>query len=357
MLKSAVEQKRCIMVCGGGGVGKTTVAASLALAAARVRPRVLVVTIDPSKRLLQAFGFDSALAMEGGAPLKLSDRVKQELGLEPSHDLSVAVLNPKYVLEQILTQVLSKERADRLRSTILYRELSQMIYGLQEYTAYEWVTRMISNNEYDLIVLDTPPAFHAKDFFNAPDRIKKLMESRVFQIFLPKKKVWFSSLISFGWVEKLLGANTFSESKIFFETFVALRDRILERCDLLSEFFVKQEVSVIAVGTPETTAQLELEGLTSFLKEKNIPLESIIINQVEERASGHGAASDLEGVLTPPVLSKIKEMERHQEGRSDRAAEQVSKIRAKYSQNEVITIPMSYAKDGFEILRSNAERL
>lgn len=355
MLKTAIQTKRCIMVCGGGGVGKTTIAASLALASAKVRSRVLVVTIDPSKRLLQAFGFDSALAMEGGAPLKLSEKVKSELGLTPDHDLSIAVLNPKYVLEQILTQTLTAEQATKLKSTILYRELSQMIYGLQEYTAYEWVTRMISNNDYDLIVLDTPPAFHAKDFFNAPEKIKRLMESRVFQIFLPKKRAIFS-FISFGWVEKLLGEGTFHESKIFFETFVALRDRILERCDLLSEFFVKQEVSVIAVGTPESTAQLELEGLTSFLKEKNIPLESIVINQVEEKSLGLHAYREFESLLTPPVLEKLKELERNQEGRSDRAAEQVSKMKQKYSGHELITVPMSYARDGFEILRSNADR-
>ena len=349
MLKEALLNKRCIMVCGGGGVGKTTVAASLAIAAAKTRKRVLVVTIDPAKRLLQAFGFKDALSSESGAPLALSTEVKSKLGLEEGHDLSVAMLNPKYVLEQILAQTLTDAQSLKLKNTVLYGELSQMIYGLQEYTAYEWVTRMIQNNDYDLIVLDTPPAFHAKDFFNAPAKIKNLMESRVFQLFVPKKTSWFRSHISFGWIEKLLGSKVFSESKVFFETFVLLRDRILERCDLLSQFFVKQEVEVIAVSTPESTASLELEGLINFLNSKLIPIHTVVLNQVEE------ASAPIDGMdFGPELLQKLKLIQEKQDTRASRAQSSISKTKTKYPALEVIPLPMSYSQEGLEILRNNS---
>ncbi|MBC7396026.1 MAG: AAA family ATPase [Bdellovibrionales bacterium] len=353
MLSEALLQKRCIMVCGGGGVGKTTIAASLAIAAARVRPRVLVVTIDPAKRLLEAFGFTDAFLQEGGEPLALSNEVLAELGLPATAQLSIAVLNPKYVLNQVLEQTLSPVQQEKLKNTLLYRELSQMIYGLQEYTAYEWVTRMIGNNEYDLIVLDTPPALHAKDFFNAPNKIRNLMESRVFQIFLPKKHSWFTSVLSFGWMEKLIGKKIFSESRIFFETFIALRDRILERCDLLSKFFKDEHVSVIAVGTPEVTAQIELEGLVQFLKERSIPIETLIVNQVDEKISPKSSRGrPLE--VPAAVQEKWNLLLAHQEAKAERAHSIVEKLKNEYKGYQLLTVPMRYSQEGFDILKENS---
>ena len=353
MLTEALKSKRCLMVCGGGGVGKTTIAASIAISAAKVRERVLVVTIDPAKRLLQAFGFTDALLNEGGEPLKLSRDVLLALGLSESAQLSVAILNPKYVLDQIVGQSLSASQSATLKNTVIYKEMGQMIHGLQEYTAYEWVTRMIANNEYDLIVLDTPPAFHAKEFFNAPEKIKNLMESRVFQLFLPSKGSWFSSMLSFSWVEKLLGEKVYRESRLFFETFVSLRDRIISRCNQLSEFFRMQEVSVVTVGTTESTPLLELEGLIRFLGEKRIPLEAIIINQVEE-ASDFALSAEAETLLSPDLIDKLLKLKSHQDARADRALESFSHIGRTYSGQEIIKVPMVYSQDGFEILRKNS---
>ena len=356
MLKKALLTKRCLMVCGGGGVGKTTIAASIAIAGARLRPRVLVVTIDPAMRLLQAFGFDQASLRDGGEPLALSEEVKSKLGLPASASLSVAVLNPKYVLNQILEQTLNPETRERLKKTLLYSELSQMIYGLQEYTAYEWVTRMIGNNEYDLIVLDTPPAVHAKDFFNAPAKIKNLMESKVFQIFSPRKTSWISSMLSFGWVEKLLGQKTYSESKVFFETFVALRDRILERCDLLSQFFKNELVEVIAVGTPELTAQIELQGLIEFLKGKQISVETIVINQVE--VSGSSEPGDTGTVqfaqFDESLRKKLEQVKAHQIAKAEKSFLAVERLKTEYNSYEVIAVPMTYSAQGFDILTKNS---
>ena len=356
-LKQAIETKRCVIVCGGGGVGKTTMAASIALAATQVRKKVLVVTIDPSKRLAEAFGFKEQALIDGGEPLKLSDEVKARLGILPGNELSVGILNPKYVLEQVLDQTLSKEKSERLRKTLLYTHMSNMIYGLQEYTAYEWVTRMIQNNEYDFIVLDTPPAHHAKDFFNVPERVKNLMESRVFNIFLPKKKSWFSTVLSFSFVEKLLGERIYNDSRTFFETFAALRERILERCEWLARFFTEQEVSVITVATTESSGQFELEGLNTFLKTKKIPLECIILNQVETPPSPWDEIREEISGIRPDLVKKLEDLRAHQLLKSERANQVIERARKSYASSEVLTIPMIYSDDGFAILRASAEAL
>jgi len=349
-LSKLIQEKRCILVCGGGGVGKTTISASLAIAASHHRERVLVLTIDPSQRLLQAFGYPDALLHQGGEPLELDSTVKDALGVPASSHLSVAVLNPRWVIDQVIDQTLSPGKAAILRKTVLYREMTQMIHGLQEYTAYEWVTRMIAENRYDLIVLDTPPAFHAKEFFNAPEKIRNLMESRVFRIFIPKEGSWFKSVISFSWVEKLLGEGLFRESALFFETFLSLRDRILERCRMLSEFFRSDSVGVVAVATPEVSATLELEGLVTFLKEKAIPLRGIVVNQIEQ------APERMDALELPSVelFEKLKKLHEHQEARSERAHEAFERLKNRYSGFEVVGVPLCWSADGFEILRQNS---
>jgi anion-transporting ArsA/GET3 family ATPase len=361
MLTQDLQEKRCVIVCGGGGVGKTTVAASLAIAATAQRDRVLVVTIDPAKRLAEAFGFTIEEMLAGGEPRKLNRERAMALGIREGAELSVGILNPKYILRQVIDQTLTPEQAEKLIHTQLYQQLSEMVYGLQEYTAYEWVTRMIKSGLYDLIILDTPPALHAKDFFNVPEKIRNLMESRVFQIFAPKKKGWIASIVSkassFGFVEKLLGAGVFSESRLFFETFNLLRDRILERCAWLSEFFSDKAVAVVAVSTVESSAQLELEGLIKFMKSKSIPLSTVLINQLEQVRPVDAAFDRAVDQTSGELSGKWQQLALHQRER----AERMDGLYAKASLHlrttagvEVKAIPMAYSSDGLVILRESA---
>ncbi len=354
-LHNLLADKRCIIVCGGGGVGKTTTAASLALAATKVRKKILVVTIDPAKRLAEAFGFSQRALDQGGERILLSEEAKEKLGIAPDVALSVGILNPKYVLEQVIAQTLSTEQGARLQKTMLYTQLSEMVYGLQEYTAYEWVTRMIQNGDYDLIVLDTPPSFHAKDFFLVPAKIKNLMESKVFQLFAPKKGTWFRTMLSFSWVEKLLGEKVYHESRMFLETFSLLRNRIMERCDLLAKFFTQKEVAVVAVSTPESSAMFELDGLDQFLRERRIHLEGIIVNQVEQPPGNSEGFSDSD--LNEVLKEKIKKLELHQLKRAEKAMLAVQKCRNRYPTMEVVSAPMVYEADGFEILKQTANAI
>lgn len=351
-IHNLLKDKRCIIVCGGGGVGKTTTAAGIALAATQVRKKVLVVTIDPAKRLAEAFGFTQKALDQGGEPLLLSDEAKIKLGISSDSELSVGILNPKYVLQQVINQTLPPEQAERLQRTMLYSQLSEMVYGLQEYTAYEWVTRMIQNGEYDLIVLDTPPSFHAKDFFLVPSKVKNLMESKVFQLFSPKRGGWFKTVLSFGWVEKLLGEKLYRESRMFLETFSLLRDRILERCDLLSKFFTQKEVAVVAVSTPESSAMFELSGLDQFLRERKIILEAVIVNQVEQPPSAMDEVMGLE--INETLKEKLKKLELQQHKRAERAQLALQKCRDRYPDTEVVAAPMVYEADGFSIIKQSS---
>jgi anion-transporting ArsA/GET3 family ATPase len=181
------------------------------------------------------------------------------------------------------------------------------------------------------------------------------MESRVFQIFIPSGSSWIPSLLTFGWVEKLLGERIYRESKMFFETFTSLRDRIIARCGKLAEFFGQRDVSVVVVGTPESTPVLELEGLIGFLEGKRIPIEAVVMNQVE-RASTFDRMS-WEASVSPELLGKLDELKRHQDAKADRAFECIERVKARHPGREWVEFPMVYSLDGFEILRQNAEKM
>ncbi len=278
MLLDSLMNKKCILIAGAGGVGKTTTAAAVAVALTRRGKRVLALTIDPSLRLAQALGVD----YQSKDPTHLTKEALIQLGLSEDAALSAAILHPKAIVEAVLENSVPKDTADRIRATLMYKNLSEMISGLQEYAAYEWVTRLIDQGAYDCIVLDTPPAANAKDFFKVPERITRLMESRVFQLFTPERKGWFGRLLDFGWVERFLGQRVFQESRTFFAAFGLLRDHILKRCQKLERFFKEDQVAVVVVSAPTEAAWRDFEGLERFLASHQIVIFGAILNQVHE---------------------------------------------------------------------------
>ncbi len=275
-------KRPCVVVTGGGGVGKTTTASALAVALARQHKSVAVVTVDPAKRLAEAFGFQVEDLYHAQEPQDLSDSVKEQLKIPKENRLYVGILNPNRVVQEVVKTTLSENQAEKLTSTRLFQQLSQMIYGLQEYAAFEWVNRLIESKHYDVVVLDTPPAVHAKDFFKVPDRIENLLHSQVFQIFdTPKTSLgkWVSKAMSFSWVEVLLGAQVFQESRLFFSIFSQIKNRVITKVRALAQFFRTGQVALVTVVAPHAVALQETLGLKVFLGEQGIPLDAVILNQ------------------------------------------------------------------------------
>ena len=153
-----------------------------------------------------------------------------------------------------------------------------------------------------------------------------------------------------------MGEKIYSESRVFFETFAALRERILERCLWLSRFFSQKEVAVVTVSTTESSGQFELEGLVTFLRNKKIPLQSIILNQVETGGSKEEWEEELKATGSA-LYDKINSLHQHQQKRAEKAQLIIEKCKRQYTGIEVREVPMTYSDDGFEILRSSASKL
>ena len=157
-------------------------------------------------------------------------------------------------------------------------------------------------------------------------------------------------------MEKLLGHTVFGESKIFFEVFASLRGRILERCDLLAKFFKNAEVAVIAVSTLESSAQVELDSLMSFLASRQIPVETVIMNQVEPFGTLPAADAKI-AVLPPSLQEKIVKLRQHQISRIEEAKKRLNAAQIRYPKVELIPVSMKYSHNGFEILKVNSHQL
>jgi len=171
-----------IAVCVGcGGVGKTTVAAALALEAARRGRRALVLTIDPARRLADALGVEAL----GNQPQPLERDALHALGVREPGELSAMMLDMKGTFDDLVHRFAeSSEARERILSNPIYQHASEALAGSVEYSAMEKVYEMWQRDEYDLIVVDTPPAQHALDFLEAPQRLIEFLDSRIVQMLI-----------------------------------------------------------------------------------------------------------------------------------------------------------------------------
>ena len=182
-IAALLQEKRVLVLAGPGGVGKTTTAAALGLAAAQAGRRVLVLTIDPARRLADALG----LPLDAPRPTPVPAERLAALGLTGKGTLDAWMLDPKVVFEEMVRRLASSPaEAQKLIATRLFGHLSELISGMQEYTAAEALYTFVEDRKYDLVVLDTPPSRNALDFLDAPGRLTRFLEEGVLSIFLPK---------------------------------------------------------------------------------------------------------------------------------------------------------------------------
>ncbi len=161
---------RVVVTCGSGGVGKTTTAAALAMAAAEAGRRTVVLTIDPARRLAQSMGLTE---------LDNSPRPVKDAGTDK---LWAMMLDMKRTFDDVVLENSSPERAEQIFANPFYQSLSSSFAGTQEYMAMEKLGQLVAQNEWDLIVVDTPPSRSALDFLDAPNRLGRFLDGRMIKL-------------------------------------------------------------------------------------------------------------------------------------------------------------------------------
>ena len=250
-----LKTKKVIVCCGAGGVGKTTVSASMAIAAARLGLRVLVVTIDPSRRLAEALGVDR----NPPEPVPVSSQFVEIAGL--SGTLSAWMLDPQLVADRVVrTFSTTPDEAERLLNNPIYRNVAAMVAGMQEYTAVQSLYEFVREDAYDLVILDTPPSRDALRFLDAPARASSFLDRRIFNLFVPGEGGLIRRMAT-RLIEKVMdvafGEQTRHELQQFLKLFGALLGQLNHNQSEMQAFFASEAVSFVMVTSPAPAALSE----------------------------------------------------------------------------------------------------
>ncbi|MEU3502037.1 ArsA-related P-loop ATPase, partial [Streptomyces hundungensis] len=209
---------RIIVCCGSGGVGKTTTAAALGVRAAERGRKVVVLTIDPARRLAQSMGIDSL----DNTPRRVKD-------VEGDGELHAMMLDMKRTFDEIVEAHADPARAQAILSNPFYQSLSAGFAGTQEYMAMEKLGQLRARDEWDLIVVDTPPSRSALDFLDAPKRLGSFLDGKFIKLLMAPAKMGGRAGMKFlnvgmsmmtGTLGKLLGGPFLHDV----QTFVAAMD-------------------------------------------------------------------------------------------------------------------------------------
>ncbi len=294
-LRELVAGRQIVVSAGSGGVGKTTVAASIGLWGALSGRRTVVLTIDPARRLATSLGLESL----GSEPSEIPAAMFHEAGLEPGGGLSAMMLDQKGAWDALVERHAPPEARDRILANPFYQHLSQTFAGSQEYMAIEQLCVLAESGEWDLIVVDTPPTRHALDFLEAPQRLGDFLDRSVVKWFVkPYFNVGWSALRavnrSVGFLlrslEKATGVSALAEISDFFTSMSGLFDNFHTRIDRAYEVLRGPGTAFVLVSSPEEQVLGDAEYLSTKMSELRMPLAGVVLNRVhaEYRPGGRG---------------------------------------------------------------------
>jgi anion-transporting ArsA/GET3 family ATPase len=284
-LEQLVMSRRVIVAVGAGGVGKTTTAAALGLAAAARGRRVLCLTIDPAQRLAEALGLERVSSEEQAIDPARFTRA----GLAVKGSLVAMMLDTKRTFDElILKYASSPERARRLLDNRLYRYISTSLAGTQEYMAMEKLVAVQSDPRFDLIVLDTPPTTNALDFLDAPSRLVDALDSSamrwIIQAFQSTGKVSFnlvarSAAAVLRGIARVTGAGFLESMAEFLSELNDLFGGFKERARSVEATLRSPEVAFVLVTTPAPMSVQEVLFFADRLREASMPQGAFVVNR------------------------------------------------------------------------------
>jgi anion-transporting ArsA/GET3 family ATPase len=325
-LRDVVADHRIVVSAGSGGVGKTTVAASLALWGSLQGRRTVVLTIDPAKRLATSLGLETL----GSVPREIPAAVFQAQGLARAGSLSAMMLDQKGAWDALVERHAPPEARARILKNPFYQHLSQTFAGSQEYMAIEQLCLLAESGDYDLIVVDTPPTRHALDFLEAPQRLGDFLDKSVIKWFVrPYFNAGWSALRavnrSVGFllrrIEQATGVSALAEISDFFTSMSGLFNNFQARIDKAYEVLRGSGTAFVVVSSPEEQVLEDAEYLSTKMGELRMPLKGVVLNRVhhEFRPSRRGRRG---GEVGPEEVHELAAfVERALGGRASDAAE------------------------------------
>ncbi len=277
-LGATIERHRLVVCVGTGGVGKTTMAAALALGAAQRGRRVMVLTIDPARALARALGLDSLAA--GGQPVPAA--ALRAAGLELRGSLDAGMLDQKPAWDAFITRHAPDAAAARaILDNRFYRELSTSFAGATEYMAIEETCRLAESGAYDLIVLDTPPAAHALAFLDAPERLDPLLDRGVTALLAqPTAVAGRLARLVLRRIERAVGRGALADIVRFLVALDAVLDGAAARTRRARALLRGGAAGYVLVTGPRALVLEETGAFAARLAQVNAALAGVVVNRV-----------------------------------------------------------------------------
>ena len=274
-----------IVCCGAGGVGKTTTAAALGVRAAEAGRRVVVLTIDPARRLAQSLGLTE---------LDNTPRPVADVGAQAGGSLHAMMLDMKRTFDEVVEAHSTPDKAEQILANPFYQSVSSSFAGTQEYMAMEKLGQLRAQAEregtWDLIVVDTPPSRSALDFLDAPKRLGSFLDGRFIRLLTAPARAGgraylkvFSvgATIAAATVSKVLGGQLLADV----QTFVAALDTMFggfrERADVTYALLKEPATAFVVVAAPERDALREAAYFVDRLKSEGMPLAGVVVNRMQ----------------------------------------------------------------------------
>ena len=274
-----------IVCCGAGGVGKTTTAAALGIRAAEAGRKVVVLTIDPARRLAQALGLTE---------LDNTPRPVAGVDLAAGGSLDAMMLDMKRTFDEVVEAHSTPDKAAQILENPFYQAVSSSFAGTQEYMAMEKLGQLRAQAErddtWDLIVVDTPPSRSALDFLDAPKRLGSFLDGRFVRLLMAPAKAGgraYLKVFSVGvdlaqrTLSRVLGGQMLQDV----QTFVAALDTMFggfrERADVTYALLKEHTTAFVVVASPDRDALREAAFFVDRLGEERMPLAGVVVNRLQ----------------------------------------------------------------------------
>jgi anion-transporting ArsA/GET3 family ATPase len=280
-LEQLMAAKEIVVHCGSGGVGKTTTAAAAAAQAAlHLGGKVLVLTVDPARRLANALGLEQFGNVETRVPQELF----AEAGVTPRGELWAAMLDTKQSWDDLVrTHAPDARTRDAILVNPLYANITGRFVQSHDYIAMERLFEIHASGRYDLIVVDTPPTRHAIDFLEAPERMAEFFSSRLLRwLTVPARSrlVNMASRPFYTVADRILGSQFLEDIAEFFQLFQTMSKGFVERARSVERLLKDRRTTFVVVSTLESAPMHEAEFFIRALGDRDLHLGAVVLNKV-----------------------------------------------------------------------------
>jgi anion-transporting ArsA/GET3 family ATPase len=285
----ADRETRILVCCGAGGVGKTTTSAALALAAAEAGRTVVVLTIDPARRLAQSLGL-----------VELDNEPRRVDVPGADGELHAMMLDMKRTFDDVVVAHSTPERAEAILANPFYQSLSSSFSGTQEYMAMEKLGQLRASEQWDLIIVDTPPSRSALDFLDAPNRMSRFLDGPMIRLLTAPSRAGLK-FVSAGFlvfsriISKVLGGQLLRDISAFVTALDTMFGGFRERASATYELLRRPGTWFVVVATPEPDALREASYFVDRLSSEGMPLAGLVLNRTHPPATTTLSATRAEG--------------------------------------------------------------